>query len=178
MFFILILFISFNFSQSGFSSFRRNFFYVNCCVDIRVEMCWFLVSFFFFFFFRNKILFSRLTMWFSSALIRLFSFCRYAFFGGYWRKCYFVIDLFKWLSAPSSYISKTGFIFSLKFWWFMTWVLALFVIGMFSILSNKRLLRLWLHPNSITTSYMWLGRRAKLVLRVTVHFCKINTFIK
>ena len=60
MFFILILFISFNSSQSGFSSFKSDCFCVNTCVKIRVEMSWFFGSISFF---RNKISFLRRTMW-------------------------------------------------------------------------------------------------------------------
>ena len=59
-FFSSILLFSFNSWQSRFSSFQRDCFCVNNSVEIRVEMSWFFVSFSFL---RNKISFSRLTMY-------------------------------------------------------------------------------------------------------------------
>ena len=124
-------------------------------------------------FWRNKILFSRLTMCFFNALIKLFSFCRYLLFGGYWLKIYFIIDFFKWLSITSAYFSKPGFMMVHD-----RGACAICYIGISSsVLSNKRLLTLWLNPNSIAINFMWLERFSRLVLKVAIPFCESKMFM-
>ena len=110
-FFFSILLFSFNSSQSRFSPFRRGYSCGSSCVGIRVEMSWVLFPFLVL---EKKKSFARPAIWLFNGLIRLFPFSRYGLFGGYWLRSSLMIDFSKWLGVISSYISKIGFIFSLK----------------------------------------------------------------